>query len=176
MKGRTSTGTESTPALACPTSVLVLGLGNPILGDDGVGWKVAMEVAAQISASTQLADVEFASVGGLGLMERMLGYDQVILIDSIDTGSSPEGAVYVFKLEDLPNPSLGHTASAHDSSLVTALQAARQLNADVPGRVDIVAVETHPSLDFSEELSPAIAAAVPSATRKVLELLKVASG
>jgi hydrogenase maturation protease len=155
---------------------LVLGLGNPILGDDGVGWKVATEVAARIPASPQGADVEFASVGGLGLMERMLGYEHVILVDSIQTGTSPEGAVCVFKLEDLPSPDLGHSASAHDASLATALQAARQLDANVPERVDIVAVETRASFEFTEKLSPPVAAAVPSATRKVLEFLTSAAG
>jgi len=74
-------------------------------------------------------------------------------------------------LEDLQNPGLGHSYSAHDASLATALEAARLMGAHVPSRVDIVAVEVRTGLDFSDQLSPQIALAVPIAAQRVLELL-----
>lgn len=150
---------------------LVIGLGNPILGDDGVGWKVAEAVQ---SIAVQTVEVDFASLGGLSLMERMLGFEHVVLIDCMETDQSPVGTVQSVQLADLANPNAGHSASAHDTSLLTALEAARAMGAEIPARVDVVTIEARNTYDFSEQLSPEIAAAVPVATQEVLRLLDLA--
>jgi len=170
MKDKALTVEEAAGPATGQADVLVIGLGNPILGDDGVGWRVAQEVDARTGRADRV-EVDCVSVGGLSLMERMLGYSRVILVDSIQTGISPEGAVCALSLEDLRNPGLGHSASAHDASLITALQTAKAMGAAVPLRVDIVAIEARSCHEFSEELSPRIAAAVPLAARTVLDLL-----
>ncbi len=150
---------------------LVLGLGNPILGDDGVGWRVAEAVQTRLGTLDAPVEVDFASLGGLSLMERMLGYERVILVDCLQTGNSPVGTVQSMPLSDLANPTAGHSASAHDTSLITALEAAKAIGAEIPSRVDVVTIEATNTYDFSEKLSPEIAAAVPVATREVLKLL-----
>jgi hydrogenase maturation protease len=149
---------------------LIIGLGNPILGDDGVGWKVAKQLTAIIDPDSSV-EIDCASLGGLSLMERMLGYQRVIVIDSMETGQSPEGCVKVFPLAGLENPFTGHSASAHDASLMTALQAAQSIGAEIPSRVDVVAIEAKNVYDFSEYLSPEIEKAVPLAAEEVLKLL-----
>ena len=60
---------------------MVIGLGNPILGDDGVGWKVAEEVRKQLPCDMSV-NVDCLSVGGISLMEHLIGYDRAILIDA----------------------------------------------------------------------------------------------
>jgi hydrogenase maturation protease len=159
-------GHETGPAVR----VLVIGLGNPILGDDGVGWKIAEEVASRLGARDNV-EVDCLAVGGLSLMERILGYERVILVDSMETGENASGTVTTVSLEGLRNPGLGHSASAHDASLAIALETARLMGASTPSRIDIVAVEARTGLDFSEQLSPRIAVAVPVAAQMVLELL-----
>jgi hydrogenase maturation protease len=149
---------------------LVLGLGNPILGDDGVGWKVAEAVRKLIEGDRQV-EVDFASLGGLSLMERMLGYEHVVLIDCMETGNAPSGSVRSLPLAELTNPTAGHSASAHDTTLITALQTAQSMGADVPARVDVVTIEAKITYDFTEELSPGIAAAVPVAVKEVMRLI-----
>jgi hydrogenase maturation protease len=151
---------------------LVLGIGNPILGDDGVGWKVAEQVQLKIQKLAPMVEVDFASLGGLSLMERLLGYSHLVLLDSMETGDVPKGTVKVFPLIELQNPMAGHSASAHDASLITALQAAQELGADVPTRIDVVSIEARMTYDFSEELSPEIAAAVPVAVQEAIKLLE----
>ena len=127
-------------------STLVLGLGNPILGDDGVGWKVAEQIQSRVETFGTPVDVEFASLGGLSLMERMLGYSRVILVDCLETGSAPVGTVRVLRLDELEDPMAGHSASPHDASLMTALQAAQAMGAEIPSRVDVVTIEARLSL------------------------------
>ena len=150
--------------------VLVIGLGNPILGDDGVGWRVAEIVQASLEHHPGV-EVECLSVGGLSLMERMLGYGRVVLIDAMETGTVAEGHVSTFGLSELRQADAGHSGSAHDASLLTALQTARAMGALVPRRVDIVAIETLQCHDFTEHLSPPAQAAVPTAAQQVFSLL-----
>ena len=169
------------------TRTLIIGLGNPILGDDGVGWKVAELVRyLESGAGNQQpppseteavqgmpsVEVDCVSLGGLSLMERMVGYQRVILIDSMQTGQIKEGSIRILALEELPNQFAGHSASAHDTSLITALETGRRMGLDLPDSVIIVAVEAKNVYEFSEELSPLIASAVPDMVKAVLSVLK----
>lgn len=158
---------------------LLIGLGNPILGDDGVGWVVAEEVQEAIAkrqapiADGQLLEVDCASLGGLSLMERLAGAERVILVDAIFTGAQPVGSVNIFPLAGLPDLSSGHSASAHDTSLRNALKVGRSMGIALPeeANVTIVAIEARHVYDFSQELTPPVAAAVPVAVRVVFNLL-----
>ena len=152
---------------------LIAGLGNPILGDDGVGWVVAREVEERIRTEGGNVEVDYLSLGGLSLMERLIGYSKVILIDSLTTGKHPQGEVITFTLEDLVDLTSGHTTAAHDTSLKTALVTGRQLGAELPDDRDIhvVAIESQHVYDIQEGLTPAIAASVPAAVQQVLDLL-----
>jgi hydrogenase maturation protease len=159
---------------------LVIGLGNPILGDDGVGWVVAEKVQAALSnpplstAGDQPVEIDFASLGGLSLMERLTDAERVILIDSLFTGKKPVGTVSQFNLTDLPDLTAGHSASAHDTSLRNALNVGRSMHINLPedDHVIIVAIEAENVYDFSQELSPAVAEAVPQAVKMVMNLLE----
>jgi hydrogenase maturation protease len=152
---------------------LIIGLGNPILGDDGVGWVVAEQVRAVLSNHLDDVEVDCASLGGLSLMERLTGAEQVILVDSIYTGQKPVGTVSQFSLNNLPDLTAGHSASAHDTSLRNALNVGRSMQIDLPEdrNVFIVAIEAENVYDFSQELSPAVAKAVPEAITAVLDLI-----
>ena len=152
-----------------PMKTLVVGLGNPILGDDGVGWKVAEEVKKQIPIEANV-DVERLSLGGISLMEHLIGYRHAILIDAFAL-DEPVGSILILKLDDLPNYSAYHTTSAHDTSLQNAIELGKSMGAPLPDQVMVVGIATRRVHDFSEELSPPVAEAVPLATKFVLELL-----
>jgi len=149
---------------------LVAGLGNPILGDDGVGWLIASKLLQEEKIPSDVT-IECLALGGISLMESLIGYDRAILIDAIVTHQAPIGSVMFFKLEDLPNPSLGHTSSAHDTSLHDALCIGRELSAHLPADITVVTVESQKVYDFSETLTPAVAAAIPEAISIIKYLL-----
>jgi hydrogenase maturation protease len=143
---------------------LVLGLGNPILGDDGVGLGVVALVRAQLGPDPAV-EIDEACCGGLRLMERLAGYDQAILVDAIHTGEFPAGAVLRLSADDIATQ---HSASVHDVNLATALQLGEMMGLKMPGDIRIIAVEAQNTLDFSEQYSPAVAAAVPQAVAAVI--------
>lgn len=154
------------------SKTLIIGLGNPILGDDGVGWRVADQLADRIGERPDI-EVDCAALGGLSLMERMTGYGRVILIDAMYTGQHALGTINQFALCDLPDPTAGHSGSAHDTSLRNALNVGRSMDIPLPKdeNVLIVAIEAENIYDFSEQLSPAIESAVPVAVETILGLL-----
>jgi hydrogenase maturation protease len=148
---------------------LILGLGNPILGDDGAGWKVVQSLP-NLQSPISIIEVDCLSLGGLSLMERMIGYDRVILVDTLITGQHPCGHISRFTLADLPDYAAAHTTAAHDTSLQTALRLGKQMGAELPEleNIWIIGIEAQHVYDFSEELSPPIAAAIPQAVELVL--------
>jgi hydrogenase maturation protease len=160
-----------------PMKTLIIGLGNPILGDDGVGWKIAQAVEQKLPSAVlgpSSVSVECLALAGIALMEHMLGYERVILIDSLNTGKYAQGEIVTFSLDSLADLTYGHSASAHDLSLKNALKMGRQMGANLPNdeNVTIVAVEAAHVYEFTEELSPEIARAVPKAINVVLRLLE----
>lgn len=151
---------------------LLIGLGNPILGDDGVGWRVADEIARLTQGSPDV-QVECFALGGLSLMEQLTGSKRVILVDSIFTGRKPIGTVSLFPLTELPDLTSGHTTATHDTSLRNALSVGRSMDIPLPKdeNVTVVAIEAEAVYDFTEQLTPPVEVAVSVAVKAVLELL-----
>ena len=164
-----------------PGRTIVVGLGNPVLGDDGVGWRVADEVervlagrsSGRAPAALPRLDVtiERLGVGGLRLMECLTGYDTAILVDAAEFPDRAIGEVRTCAFEDLPDHAAGHLDSAHDASLRTALALGRRLGANLPSSIRAVTVQARGTDEFGEELSPEVAAAVPVAAAAVVALL-----
>ena len=153
-------------------TILVIGLGNPILGDDGAGWRVAEEIARETANNPEI-EADCASLGGLSLMERLTGSEHVILVDTIYSGKKKIGTVSVFPQSELPDMSAGHTTAVHDTSLRNALSVGRSMNIPLPSDQDvlIVAIEAENVFDFSETLSSLVETAVPHAVKAVLQLI-----
>ena len=149
---------------------IIVGLGNPILGDDGVGWKIAEEVREQLnSLPTPLqkgegseVDVEFLSLGGISLMEHLIGYERAILVDAVSSDQE-NGSIIVSNLDEMPDYSAFHITSAHDTSLQNALKLGRSMGAKLPKDVIIVGIATDQIYDFSDTLSLPVARAVSKA-------------
>ena len=155
--------------LSFSMKTIIIGLGNPILGDDGVGWKVAEEVKKQLPPEPMGA-VEFLSLGGISLMEHLIGYERAILIDAMASDQEP-GTVITSNLMEMPDVSAFHITSAHDTSLQTALKLGKAMGADLPEKVTVVGIATNHVYDFSEELSLPVTGAISKAAQIVIELL-----
>ena len=126
-------------------------MGNPILGDDGVGIYTVRAVRERLKGSVGV-DVKEVSLGGLRLMEEILGYDRVIIVDAIITGRGVVGEIYRFSPQNLKGAL--HLSSPHDLNFATALELGRvYAPEDVPKEIVIYAIEVAENLTFAEELS-----------------------
>ena len=137
--------------------------------DDGVGVLVAEEVRSRLPEDTPI-DITEVSVGGLTLMETMIGYDRVILIDAFQRlHDNCPGKVHRMSLEDLRSISpTQHSASPHDASLVTALEAGQRMGLPLPQDITIFAIEVENVMDFSDQPTQPVAAVIPQVTEAVL--------
>lgn len=146
---------------------LVLGIGNPILCDDGVGIRVAQQVAKQVN-SPQVT-VSETSEAGLSLLDSVVGYDKVIIIDAIQTEKGQAGQIYRMGPEDFSHAK--HFSSPHQLNLTTALEIGNMLGLAMPREITILAVEAKNITDFSEKCTPEVEKAIPEAVNMVLKEL-----
>jgi len=146
--------------------ILVVGLGNSILTDDGVGISVVRELATRPPLPN--VDLAEACVGGLRLLDTLSGYERVIMVDAIQTRGGIPGQVYRLHPNDL-KVSL-HAGSTHDLSLPGALAFGRGVGMVLPDddNLTIIAIEADDVLTFCEECTSAVREAIPRAVEDVL--------
>lgn len=147
--------------------MLVAGIGNIFLGDDGFG----VEVANRLAAESLPGDVAVRDFGirGLHLAYEMLdgGYETTVLVDAVPRGGAP-GSLYLIEPE-LNNIEATATADAHAMDPSTVLALLKTLGG-VPGRVLIVGCEPA-SVEEGIGLSAPVANAVGEAVRFVREII-----
>jgi hydrogenase maturation protease len=151
---------------------LVLGIGNPILQDDGVGLYVITALREHVLPSDVMIDSAYT--GGMNLLDLMRGYDKVILVDAIKNEESTVGEVKRFLLPAAPSL---HSSNPHEISLAEALLLARHLGElALPKEIVVIGIVVQNTVDFGEHLCTAVAAAVPTAVRMVLTEVKNTEG
>lgn len=143
---------------------LILGLGNPIRGDDGVGIRIAEKLKKQIKDEN--VEVKEASIGGLGILGLIQGYDRVIVIDSIQTKNGRPGQIHKLKPSDLGSSI--YTSWPHEINFTTTLSLGRKLKIQMPKVIDIYAVEIKKNITFAEECTPEISQAIPEVVHQIL--------
>jgi hydrogenase maturation protease len=152
---------------------LVIGLGNPVRTDDGVGLAVARAVRERLDG-TEGVDVTELWAGGLRLTEAMSGYDCAVIVDALTSGEAAPGAVRRLELSDLK--ATRNVTSTHDTSLPTALEMWRILGLPLPAHISVWGVEGLDLETLSEELTEPVAAAVPVAAEAILAELRTFEG
>jgi hydrogenase maturation protease len=146
---------------------LVLGMGNPIITDDGVGIQVEHEVANQLN-DPQVTVAE-TSAAGLSLLDSIVGYDRVIIIDAIQTEKGEAGQIYRMSTADFSLTK--HFSSPHQINLATALELGKMLDLAMPQEITVFAVEAKDITSFSEKCTPEVEQAIPEVVKMVLQEL-----
>ena len=143
----------------------MLGLGNELLADDAFGLAVAREVERRFGDA---ADVAASCEAGFNLLDRLVGAERLVVIDTILTGASKPGTLHVWSADAWPSaPNL----SPHFSGIFEVLAAARQLRLPVPREVTILAVEAADCLTLGGAMHPNVLAAIPAAVDRVAAML-----
>jgi len=101
-----------------------------------------------------------------GAASGLSGYDAAIVVDAIQTGQKPAGAIYHLQPENLLNSV--RMVSFHDINFVTALEFARQMDIPMPDYISIYAIEVAETELISEEMTPAVTSAVQQCARKIV--------
>jgi len=146
---------------------LILGMGNPIMGDDGVGIRAARMLEDKIN--DQEVTVLETGMSGLNLLELMADYDRAILIDAIKTGEGEVGKIYRLEPETLNETR--HAASTHGIDFSTALKLGDRLGLSLPRDIILFGIEVTDANTFSEKCTPEVERAIPVVTDMVIQEL-----
>jgi hydrogenase maturation protease len=143
--------------------IVVMGVGNALLMDEGVGIRVVQELYARYDfpANVKLVD---GGVLGLSLTGVMIEADQVIVIDAVRGGDEP-GTIYRFTWEAKPSH-IQYKDSLHQIDLMETM-GYLPLIGRVP-EVLVVGVEYENIFDWGTELTPKVEAAVPALVELVV--------
>lgn len=144
---------------------IVLGIGNPILSDDGVGIHVIEELKKK-KFDIPGVTIDSAFTGGMNLLDMMVDHDRAILVDAVKMKNKKPGEVGVYPVGEL---SAFHTGNPHDVSLPQAIEMAKRLGEKrIPEDIRIVGINLGElPREFGENLSPEIADAIPRAVKLV---------
>lgn len=145
---------------------IVLGLGNTLRGDDGIGIAATMALAKKFAGRAEFVCTEEM---GFVLLDYLSGYEEALIIDSICTGGGETGKIHCFSLEDFPPHPNG---SAHYLGLPEAAQLAKEMQIPFPAKVHVLGIEISQPFDISPSLSPELQAKLPGILENLESLLR----
>ena len=145
--------------------VAIIGIGNPMMADDGIGPRLI----AELQGSVPGVDLIDMGTGGMQLVHVLAGYDSVIIIDSADMGLAP-GESRVFSPGDVVSFKETRAYSLHDWDLLRSIEISRQLG-EAPARIIILAVQPG-RLEMREGLSPEVEKGIAGYIDEVRRSLK----
>lgn len=151
--------------MSCAT--VIIAMGNDLLSDDGVGIVVAREVHR--SMADKGAVLCELPTGGIRLMEAMVGFQRAVVIDACVTGALP-GTITAFAPQQLLTSK--NSYSSHDTDFCTAFSMGELLGIPLPRQVRFWGIEADDHSRFSTQLTPAVAAAVPTAVAAIVAQLE----
>ncbi len=142
---------------------LILGLGNSLRGDDGIGPRVVEELTRR--GLPDRVTVVDGGTGGPDLMQVLEGWKRVVVVDAAEIGQEP-GQFVRFTLDQVRLARTTDSFSLHHAGLSEALALADALGRALP---EMVIFGVQPSeVGWREGLSPAVQTALPSVTDAVL--------
>ncbi|MBT8764438.1 hydrogenase maturation protease [Desulfohalobiaceae bacterium Ax17] len=141
---------------------LVLGIGNPLLTDDRAG----IEVVEEIVREGLPVDTEILYTVGFEVIDKVLGYESVIVVDASKLGHSP-GTIVQASLDDIFNTHA--LVNSHAITLGTTLKTGYILFPDeMPSNLRIILIEVDDIDHFSDQCTPK----VKSSVHKVVKIIK----
>ena len=146
-------------------STLVLGVGNPILTDDGIGIKIAQKLKEE-KPYLEVIETSEAAMAILDLI-AMADCDKLIVIDSIKTEQGRLGELYKFEVEDLKPAN--DFSSSHGVDIATVFELGRRAGYSVPKHISIYAIEIQDNTTFGEECTHKIREKVSFIARQIIE-------
>ena len=148
----------------------ILGIGNSILSDDGVGVHVVERLKAEEVPPGVVLTV--GGAGGSALIDMIEEGDRLIMVDAIVTGAPP-GTIHELSVQDIVSTVPIHLGSSHVFDFLTILGLGKEvLGKKIPSEIMIIAVEVADITTFSEECTPPVKDAVNRVVRLVKSKLK----
>lgn len=151
-------------------TIRILGCGNPLVGDDGVGIHVIEqlnELHSELPDNVELID---AGVCGLDILNLLENAEKVIIIDAVK-GAGNIGSIHRFGMEDIKRAKSNNVLSIHETCLADVLCIAEHIQ-KMPEKLIIFAVEVEMTDEISLCLSHKMQDSVDEAIDLILDELR----
>jgi len=145
--------------------ILILGLGNEILGDDAVGLLAARELLKVFQGRVDIAE---AAVSGFEIMEIIKGYEKVLLLDAVVTKKHSLGTILELSKEQFKKVV---AISPHYMGLPEIFQLAATVNINLPNEIRILAMEIEPPYVLTEGLTKVIEESLPEFIQQAQKII-----
>ncbi len=143
---------------------LVIGIGNLLRTDDGVG----IHIIRNLNNFVPRIDILDAAMGGVEILEAMRGYDQVIIVDAIESGAEP-GTIFRVNLTEGEKPPV--VSHSHGIDLITTLNLGRQLyGEEIPAEIILFAVEAEDTTTINDVPTLKVRAAIQETIKAILAI------
>ena len=147
-------------------SIAVVGIGNSLLKDDGVGVHV-LESFASDNPYTDVICLDAGTVG-LALMDHLSNLDGLIAVDAMRLDKNP-GTVTVLQGTEMDSHLRNHHGSVHELGLSDLMDALRLCD-DLPPKRALIGIEPD-DIEWGTEPTDDVAAAIPLASTRIRELI-----
>jgi hydrogenase maturation protease len=153
-------------APSSPQKIVILGVGNLLLSDEGVGVHVANELT-KIDLPPEVSVVE-GGTDGFRLLNVITETDRLIVIDAVKGGAEP-GSIYRFDIDEVRNCPSGFKTSAHQIGILEVIDLSGLIG-KTP-HTTVIGIEPK-SLEMGMELTPEIKSKIPRIIELIFEELK----
>jgi len=150
---------------------VVVGLGNPILSDDGIGIHVVNRAERLLEGSVAGVDFTLNHSGGIDLLDELEGYKRAIIVDCIITGKVDPGTCVICDIRNEKRISTDRLTISHGLSLPDIIEAGRMCGYSMPESVMVLGVEAADITTFSEEPTAQVASSIDEAVAVLKECI-----
>lgn len=147
-------------------AILVMGLGNLVMSDDGLGGRVITELEKRYQPNPQVSLLDGGTLG-LDLLPRLEGIEKLLIIDALQM-DAPPGTIFRLEGDDVPR-AFANKLSVHQMGLQDLLAVA-ELQGHLPQQLVVIGAQAA-TIEMSMDFSPAIAAAFDAVIAAVLDEL-----
>ena len=146
---------------------LVMGIGNPLMGDEGFGPRVVEALLSRYSFPDDVSVID-AGTMGFTILNLFAEADRILVIDALESTGHEPGTLVRLSPEDMAPNQIMH--SLHDARLTDVIDAARLIG--VEPDVTCIGVQVERIVQWELELSPVVEAAIPAACDAVVDVLR----
>jgi hydrogenase maturation protease len=148
--------------------MVIVGIGNPYVSDDGIGLRVLRELRKRIK-DPRISFIELPTCS-IDVLEYLKGFQEALIIDAAKTGLAPVGSLQRVYLHEASSGSCN--LSMHTLGLQSALDFGSALGLPLPDTIDILAVEVADTETFHEGCTPEVEASIPGVVERTIDFLK----
>jgi len=144
-----------------------LGIGNTIRGDDGIGIYIAEEIKKKLVTKKNNVTVMSSETAGLTLLDLIVGYSKLIIVDSIQVNSNNELG-HIFKLEVNQINSSNSHFNSHDIDLSKLFKIGKKLGIKLPKEIKIYGIGISSVKGFKQRCNPRLGKMIPDLAQGII--------